>query len=107
MVDDAIHTSEIDPTAELATNISETVSALFSAGGVQETLVQVVHLAVTTVEGCDFAGIFLVRDNRVTTPVSTDPVVIEVDALQHSAGEGPCLDAMSQGVSFYADDLGE
>jgi GAF domain-containing protein len=107
MADDAIHTGEAEPTTELATNISETVSALFSAGSVQETLVQVVHLAVTTIEGCDFAGIFLVRDNQVTTPVSTAPVVIEVDALQHSTGEGPCLDAMSQGISFYADDLGE
>jgi len=74
---------------------------------VQDTLVQVVQLAVTTIEGCDFAGIFLSSGKVVTTPVCTDPVVIEVDSLQHSTGEGPCLDAMTEGVAFYADDLGD
>jgi GAF domain-containing protein len=105
MAANQIPTTETDPTSELTTNISQTVSALFSAGTVKDTLAQVTNLAVSTIEGCDFAGIFLVRDNVVTTPVSTDPVVIEVDALQHDTGEGPCLDAMTHGVAFYAGDL--
>jgi GAF domain-containing protein len=107
MADDTIHTSKPEPAAELTANISEMVGALFSAGSVQETLDLVVQLAVTTIEGCDFAGIFLVREEVVTTPVCTHSVVVEIDALQHDTGEGPCLDAMTQGVAFYADDLGE
>jgi len=102
-----IPTTDHGAISELTTNISLTVSALFSAGSVRETLAQVVGLAVTTIEGCDFAGIFLLEEGAVVTPVCTDPIVAEVDALQHRTGEGPCLDALSQGVAFYADDLGD
>jgi len=85
----------------------ETAQNLFSAGSVQDTLSRVVTLAVATIEGCDFAGILLVQESAVTTPVHTDPVVSEIDAFQHDAGEGPCLDAMTQGMTFYAGDLGD
>ncbi|MHB1487791.1 MAG: GAF and ANTAR domain-containing protein [Acidimicrobiales bacterium] len=94
-----------DPTSELAGNFSETIQALFSAGSTSDTLQRVVDLAVETIDGCDFAGIFVLDGDAVTTPVHTDPVVIEIDALQHRAGEGPCLDAIAEGGAFYADDL--
>jgi hypothetical protein len=67
---------------------------------------QVVGLAVSAIDGCDFAGIFLMKGESVTTPVCTDSVVIEIDALQHSSGEGPCLDALSGTSPYYAEDLG-
>ena len=35
----------------------------------------------------------------------TDPIVVEIDALQHSTGEGPCLDAIAYRLIYYADDL--
>jgi GAF domain-containing protein len=107
MADDQFPSTEIDPTSELNANISLTVQTLFSAGSVQNTLAHLVELAVTTIEGCDFAGIFVDDGNVVTTPVCTNPVVIEADALQHRSGEGPCLDAMTQGATFYAGDLRE
>jgi GAF domain-containing protein len=90
---------------ELAASFSETARILFSAGSVVDTLGAVVDLAVVTIEGCDFAGLFLIVDDVVTTPVHTDPIVVEVDALQQQTGEGPCLDAISQRTVFYSDDL--
>lgn len=96
-----------DPTAALADDFSQTARALFAAGSSQETLAEVVRLAVATIEGCDFAGIFLLEDGTVTTPVHTDPTVAEVDLLQHHAGEGPCLDAIHHDSVFYADDLND
>jgi hypothetical protein len=105
MGDDEVPPSGIDPSLELVATLAQTVS-LFSAGSVQETLDQVVGLAVSAIDGCDVAGIFLMKGEAVTTPVCTDPVVIEVDALQHAAGEGPCLDALSGTTPFYAEDLG-
>jgi GAF domain-containing protein len=87
------------------TPIPETIRALFSAGDVTDTLAQVLDLAVTTIEGCDFAGLFLIEGDVLTTSVHTDPIVDEVDALQHRTGEGPCLDAITQGAVIYADDL--
>ena len=94
-----------DPALEITRGFSEAVRALFSAGSVDDTLQRVVDLAVEVIEGCDFAGIFLVEGDAVTTPVHTDPVVIEVDALQHRLREGPCLDAVTDGGVLYADDL--
>jgi GAF domain-containing protein len=94
-----------DPVAELAATFSETARLLFSAGSVKSTLEQIVVIAVETIEGCDYAGLFLVEADKVVTPVSTDPLVATIDLLQHQAGEGPCLDAVSQGVMVYGDDL--
>ena len=39
--------------------------------------------------------------------MSTGPVVERADALQHEAGEGPCLDALRLGEPFYAEDLSD
>jgi len=94
-----------EATAALTADFSETARNLFSPSSVQETLDQVVSLAVATIEGCDFAGIFLIAGDKVTTPALTDPIVADIDALQHSNNEGPCLDAISARLTFYAHDL--
>jgi hypothetical protein len=98
---------EVDLTSDLAANISQTVVTLFSGGTVAETLDQVAGLAVSSIEGCDYAGIFLEAGDQVTTPVRTDSVVTEVDNLQRTSGEGPCLDALHQDTAFYAEDLAD
>ncbi len=107
MVEEEASTAESDLTAELTTNIAQMMRALYSAGSVGDTLVQVVELAVNTIDGCDFAGIFMMDGDMVTTPVSTDSLVVELDGLQHGTGEGPCLDAIDRGSPFYADDLSD
>jgi hypothetical protein len=91
--------------SEFALTFSETARILFTAGSVIHTLSSIVELAVATVEGCDYAGIFLLEGDIVTTPVHTDPIVAAIDALQHRTGEGPCLDAVAHRLIFYADDL--
>ena len=102
MTDDA--PSEVDPSLDLLATVSQTVG-LFAAGSAQDTLNQVVGLAVSTIEGCDFAGIFLIKGHALTTPVCSDSLVIEIDGLQHDLGEGPCLDALSGTAAVYAEDL--
>ncbi len=94
-----------DSFSEFALSFSEMARSLFSAGNVIDTLVSVVELAVSTIEGCDFAGVFLIDTGVVATPVHTDPIVVEVDTLQHQTNEGPCLDAIAHRLIFYADDL--
>jgi GAF domain-containing protein len=37
--------------------------------------------------------------------VWTEPKVLDVDTMQYTTGQGPCLDAIAQGESVYADDL--
>ncbi len=94
-----------DPAIALTTEFLSATRALITAGRIQDTLTQVTATAVATIEGCDFAGIFLAEAGVVTTLVQTDPAVAEVDALQHHAGEGPCLDAITQSAALYAGDL--
>jgi hypothetical protein len=97
--------SQASPTTELILNFTQTAHGLFLAGGVELTLQAVVDLAVATIEGCDCAGLFVLKAGRVTTPVHTDTVVAELDALQINGHEGPCLDSIAQGTAFYAEDL--
>jgi GAF domain-containing protein len=98
-------TGQTDALSALAANLSETAQILFSAGGVHDTLEQVVALAVHTIEGCDFAGLFILEGGVVVTPVHTDQVVEEIDTLQRDSGQGPCLDAIAERVMVYGDDL--
>lgn len=99
--------SDADPTSSLTINLSRTAQAVFAAGTVDDTLQQVVDVATTTIEGCDFASIFLVTGGLVTTPVHTSPAVAAADALQQEANEGPCLDAIARRITVYVDDLAE
>ena len=94
-------------TTELNVSLSQVARTLFLAGSTEATLQAVVDLAVASIEGCDFAGIFLVVDDQVTTPVHTDPMVVQIDSLQRETGEGPCLNAIAQGSTFYAEDLAD
>jgi hypothetical protein len=100
-------TIEADSVSELTRDFSETARSLFSAGTVADTLTHLVHLAVETIDGCDFAGLFLIDQGVITTPVRTDPIVDEVDGLQHQTSEGPCIDAARQRLIFYAHDLAD
>ena len=92
---------------ELTVNLSEVARALFAAGGVADTLQAVVDQAVAAIDGCDFAGIFTVNGDEVATAVHSDPLVIEIDRLQQMTGEGPCLDAIDQRTTVYAEDLAD
>jgi GAF domain-containing protein len=94
-----------DSLSELSLGVSQAASILFAAGSVTDTLTSVVELAVATIEGCDFAGLFTMDGGVPTTSVLTDPMVLAVDVIQQRTGEGPCLDAMTKRLIVSADDL--
>jgi hypothetical protein len=96
-----------DSIEELEQHLSEVARTLFEPGSVTGSMQLTVDLAVSTIDGCDAAGIFLVRDGRVITAASSDPIVVELDELQFTTNEGPCLDAVAEGGSTYAADLAD
>lgn len=100
-------TTDADFTAALTADFSETARALLSVGDVHDTLDKVASLAVATIDGSDSASVFLVEQAVVAAPVSTDPVVAELDAAQRETGQGPCLDAIAQGMTIYAGDFSD
>jgi GAF domain-containing protein len=55
----------------------------------------IVRAAVASLPGIDHAGVTIVQKTReYVTRASTDPLVRQLDALQYSLGEGPCVYAM-------------
>lgn len=96
-----------DSIDELERHLSEVARALFAPGSVTGSLQLIVDLAVSAIDGCDAAGVFVVRDGDVVTAASSDPLVVELDELQFASNEGPCLDAVAQGGSAYAADLSD
>jgi hypothetical protein len=52
--------------------------------------------AVELIDGCDHASLMLRRNGRVFTAAASDQVARDVDGLETSLGEGPCLDAIDE-----------
>ncbi|MDP8991671.1 MAG: GAF and ANTAR domain-containing protein [Actinomycetota bacterium] len=90
---------------DLAETFSDIARRLYRAETVEDTLQEIAELACRTVEGCDFAGMSLVRGKVIETPAQTDPSVGDLDVLQSEIGEGPCMDAIAEHATFYAEDL--
>ncbi len=89
--------------AEVFADIARQLQAEPSPDRTQE---RVTRAAVATVEGCDHAGISVIRRRGgVETVAPTDEVPPLVDAIQYATDEGPCLDAMSEHETYLIDDL--
>lgn len=95
----------IDAAEELEQNLAAVARQLFAPGSVAGSLQLTVDLAVAAIDGCDAAGIFVVRSDRVTTAAASHPLAVELDELQFSTNEGPCLDTIADGGASYAVDL--
>lgn len=91
--------------SDLTADFGIAAKRLCDLTSVEATLTRVVELAVATIDDCELAGIFLLEGDVATIPVHTDPIVADIDASQRHYGEGPCFDAITHGVPFYADDL--
>jgi transcriptional regulator with GAF, ATPase, and Fis domain len=85
----------VDPKqwAELADSLAEMARDLAEQDSVRATLDLIVAKAVELVEGCDAAGVLVLRGGRVDTVAASDDVVVASDRLQGELGEGPCFDA--------------
>ena len=98
--------STTEPPGEIARIFAEIAHTLLAAETVDETLQQVVHLAVETVEGCDNCGVSIVQlGGNITTPAATSDRVAKCDELQYEFGEGPCVSAIWEQQTFESEDL--
>jgi transcriptional regulator with GAF, ATPase, and Fis domain len=78
----------------LATALANMARDLLAQPGVQQTLDRVVAHAVELVDGCDAAGILVVRNGTVRTIAATHDLARRSDQIQGELGEGPCLNAV-------------
>lgn len=67
----------------------------------------VVTMAQAVVAGADGVSITLPRKGVLLTVAASNAVVLDMDHDQYDTGEGPCLDAATQGHPFHIDSLDE
>lgn len=72
----------------------------------EDVLTQVATFAVAAIPHAVGAGLTLLEPNRADTIVATAPFVTEVDAIQYSLGDGPCISATAQGQTMMSGSLG-
>lgn len=85
----------------LADALAEMARDLLGRETVQETLDQVVAYAVRLVDGCESAGLMVLRAGQVHTLAATDELARESERLQGDLGEGPCWDAYHQSEPVF------
>ncbi|MFI6360248.1 GAF and ANTAR domain-containing protein [Streptomyces sp. NPDC050743] len=78
---------------EFAQQMATMARDLLAQDSVDATLRRITGSATELVEGCDAAGVLILRGKRVETLAPTDRLVIESDQLQERLQEGPCFDA--------------
>ena len=68
---------------------------LLSEEPLETTLGRVAGLACRTIPGCEMASLTMMRGDRPSTAVQTDPRVEPLDHAQYRGKGGPCLEAYS------------
>jgi GAF domain-containing protein len=91
-------------------DLAESLSALsrLATGrmALEDILTHVAGFAVKAIPGADGAGLTLIEKDRADTIVATADFVREVDAIQYTLGEGPCISAATERRTFTSGSLG-
>lgn len=91
---------------DLTERIAAAARALSTEEGVQDTLDKSVALALVMIEGCDEAGVSIVRRRKqISTVAATSDLVERGDKLQYELQEGPCLDSIWDRETVLSSDL--
>lgn len=85
----------------LATDVALAIAAAARSinrpASLSDTLTRIVEAARTSVPGFDHVGLSTVdRTGKVETQVATDDLVRELDRLQYTLSEGPCVDTLHE-----------
>ncbi len=106
MHEDRDRDEDRDEDDAFAAGLSGLSVLLTGAGGLSDTLVHVARFAVQAIPAADGAGLTMLEADRPQTVVATGDWVSQVDDVQYSLGEGPCLSAVAQGRTFTTGNLG-
>ena len=72
----------------------------------EDLLTQVATYAVRAIPGADGAGLTLIEAGRSDTIVATAPFVSQIDDIQYSIRQGPCISAAAEGETVLSGSLG-
>ena len=79
----------------VAAVFAELALDLFASGELSHVLRRIVEVANVVIDGCDFASVTLLEDDRFSTPVYTHTQALRADEAQYTTDEGPCIDALA------------
>jgi GAF domain-containing protein len=85
--------------------IEEIQDLLLTTDSIDRFLSDVARLAARELAFDTFCGITLQGEQGPATVASSDDRAARVDELQYTAGDGPCLQAMREGVQVVIDDF--
>lgn len=95
-----------DPTS-LSERMASAARELQRPEDLTGTYREAADLARSNVDGCDAAGLSIVRRREtVETLAASGAMAAEGDRLQYDTGEGPCLSAIWEQTTVYSPDLG-
>jgi GAF domain-containing protein len=78
-----------------AAAIASAARTIHQERGLDDTLAAIARTARTSVPGIDHAGISIITaKGEIETRAGTDELVWELDRIQYSLGQGPCVTAM-------------
>jgi transcriptional regulator with GAF, ATPase, and Fis domain len=91
------------PSDPSATRLAEIARSLAGEPDVARTLQRIVDLAVETIDGCEGAGLLIVRGGAILAGSWSDEAVHTIEKLEYEIGEGPCVDAILREATFGSD----
>jgi GAF domain-containing protein len=92
--------------ADLATSLSELSQLSAGRFGLVDLLTKVATMAVQAIPGADGAGLTLLEPHRADIIVKSTDFVREIDDIQYSIGQGPCISAAQTGTTMRSGSLG-
>jgi hypothetical protein len=81
---------------ELMTTFRAMAEVVYAGESYDSVYESLCHAAVQLVDGCDHASLMLSRRGRILTAAASDEVARAIDELEHTLGQGPCLDAIDE-----------
>lgn len=85
--------------------LSELAGLLLATDSFDELMRQIARMAARTVADASTCGITLAEAGHVITVASADALAGQLDEQQYELDQGPCLEAMSTGLTVWARDL--
>jgi transcriptional regulator with GAF, ATPase, and Fis domain len=98
-------TEEDGVSAGLADILSSVARLLQAEPDVETTIGAIVKAAMDHIPGVEHAGVTLITQGELATVAPTSDLVVEIDRIQYSTNEGPCVDAIAEHETFRTGNL--
>lgn len=92
--------------SDLATSLAQLSKLSNGQFELTEMLTRVAGMAVLAIPGADGAGLTLLEPDHADVIVKSTEFVRQIDDVQYSIGEGPCISAAATGRAMRSGSLG-